>query len=95
MATQKRTVGTVTGATTAGGGLGAALSRIAVEFFPRLENVEAAVTVVLTVALALVAGYLVPPKDREQVGDIIGGGGYTPPKSDPKLKPQGTEQGMK
>ena len=68
---QSRTVGVVTGATTAGGGLGAAIAQILIEFFPRLENVEAAVTVVLTVALALVAGYLVPNRDREKVQQIL------------------------
>ena len=68
---QKRQVGKVTGVTTAGGGLGAALAQIAVEFIPRLENVEAAVTVVLTVALALVAGYLVPPEHRDVVTDAL------------------------
>lgn len=57
-----RKVGTVTGVTTVGGGLGAALAQILVHFVPRLEEVESAVTVVLTVALALVAGWAVPPQ---------------------------------
>jgi len=62
---QNRTVGPVTGAATAGGGLGAALAQILVHLWPYLEPVESAVTVVLTVALALIAGYLIPPKDPE------------------------------
>ena len=60
---QNRTVGPVTGAATAGGGLGAALAQILIHFRPYLEPVESAVTVVLTVVLALIGGYLVPPKD--------------------------------
>lgn len=60
---QNRVVGPVTGAATAGGGIGAALAQILVHFWPYLEPVESAVTVVLTVALALIGGYLVPPKD--------------------------------
>lgn len=68
---ETRKVGTVTGVTTVGGGLGAALAQIAVEFIPRLEAVESAVTVVLTVALALVAGWAVPPQggDSEYYGE--------------------------
>lgn len=60
---QNRKVGQVTGAATAGGGLGAALAQILVHLWPYLGPVESAVTVVFTVALSLVAGYLVPPKD--------------------------------
>lgn len=58
----KRTVGSVTGATTAGGTLGAALAQVIVHIWPYLEPVSAAVTVILTAILALVGGYLVPPK---------------------------------
>ena len=60
---QNRVVGPVTGAATAGGVLGAAISQIIIHFWPYLEPVESAVTVVLTVVLALVGGFLVPPKD--------------------------------
>ena len=62
---QNRTVGPVTGAATAGGGLGAAIAQIIIHFWPYLEPVESAVTVVLTVILALVGGYLVPPENPE------------------------------
>ena len=62
---QNRVVGPVTGAATAGGGLGAAIAQIIIHFWPYLEPVESAVTVVLTVILALVGGYLVPPKNPE------------------------------
>ena len=60
---QNRKVGQVTGAATAGGGLGAALAQILVHLWPYLDPVESAVTVVLTVALSLIGGFLVPPKD--------------------------------
>ena len=60
---QNRQIGPVTGAATAGGGLGAAIAQIIIHFWPYLEPVESAVTVVLTVVLALVGGYLIPPKD--------------------------------
>ena len=60
---QNRVVGPVTSAATAGGGLGAAIAQIIIHFWPYLEPVESAVTVVLTVVLALVGGFLVPPKD--------------------------------
>ena len=60
---QNRQIGPVTGAATAGGGLGAALAKILVHLWPYLQPVESAVTVVLTVALALTGGYLIPPKD--------------------------------
>ena len=63
MADRKRQVGKVTGVTTAGGGLGAALAQILVHVWPYLEPVEPAVTVVLTVILALVFGWAVPPQD--------------------------------
>lgn len=66
---QNRTVGPVTSATAVGGGLGAALAQILVHLWPYLEPVESAVTVVLTAILALVAGYLVPPKDPE--GNLV------------------------
>lgn len=62
---QNRVVGPVTGAATAGGGLGAAIAQIIIHFWPYLEPVESAVTVVLTVILALAGGYMVPPKNPE------------------------------
>lgn len=59
----KRTVGPVTGASAVGGSLGAAIGQLIVHFFPTLEPVETAVTVIITAILAVVGGYLVPPKD--------------------------------
>lgn len=67
----KRTVGPVTGASTAGGGLGAALSQILVHYIDSLSEVETAVTVVLTVVLALIGGYLIPPQGRDQWDEIM------------------------
>ena len=61
--TQKRSVGPVTGASAVGGSLGAAIGQLIVHFFPTLEPVETAVTVIITAVLAVVGGYLVPPKD--------------------------------
>ena len=59
----KRTVGPVTGASAVGGSLGAAIGQLIVHFFPTLEPVETAVTVIITAVLAVIGGYLVPPKD--------------------------------
>lgn len=61
--TQKRSVGPVTGASAVGGSLGAAIGQLIVHFFPTLGPVETAVTVIITAILAVVGGYLVPPKD--------------------------------
>jgi len=61
--TQKRSIGPVTGASAVGGSLGAAIGQLIVHFFPTLEPVETAVTVIITAILAVVGGYLVPPKD--------------------------------
>ena len=71
MTTQKRQVGAVTGASAVGGSLGAAIGQLIIHFVPSLEPVETAVTVIVTAILAVVGGYLVPPKDRESLG--IGG----------------------
>lgn len=60
---QKRSIGPVTGASAVGGSLGAAIGQLVVHFFPTLEPVETAVTVIITAVLAVVGGYLVPPKD--------------------------------
>lgn len=60
---QKRSVGPVTGASAVGGSLGAAIGQLVVHFFPTLQPVETAVTVIITAILAVVGGYLVPPKD--------------------------------
>lgn len=60
---RKRTVGPVTAAASAGGGLGHALADIFVHFFPALEPVGGSLGIVITVMLGLIAGYLVPPKD--------------------------------
>lgn len=65
--TPKRTVGAVTGAATAGGTVGAAIAQIIVHLVPSLDPVEAAITVLLTAILALVGGYLVPPKPVHQL----------------------------
>src|SRR5699024_11561905 len=66
-----RTVGPVTGAATAGGGLGAAIAQILVHYVDSLAEVETAVTVVITVALALIGGYLIPPQHRNQWENFI------------------------
>lgn len=63
MATNKRTVGPVTGASAVGGSLGAALAQLIVHVWPYLQEVEAAVTIIMTAILAVVGGYLIPPKD--------------------------------
>lgn len=63
MSELRRTVGPVTGASAVGGSLGAAIGQLIVHFFPTLEPVETAVTVIITAILAVVGGYLVPPKD--------------------------------
>src|SRR5699024_4251711 len=68
MTTQKRQVGAVTGASAVGGSLGAAIGQLVIHFAPSLEPVETAVTVIVTAVLALVGGYLAPPKDRESLG---------------------------
>lgn len=68
MTTQKRQVGAVTGASAVGGSLGAAIGQLIIHFAPSLEPVEAAVTVIVTAILAVIGGYLVPPKDREALG---------------------------
>lgn len=60
---QKRSIGPVTGASAVGGSLGAAIGQLVVHFFPTLEPVETAVTVIITAVLAVIGGYLVPPKD--------------------------------
>ena len=60
---QKRSVGPVTGASAVGGSLGAAIGQLVVHFFPTLQPVETAVTVIITAILAVVGGWLVPPKD--------------------------------
>ena len=59
----KRSVGPVTGASAVGGSLGAAIGQLIVHFFPTLEPVETAVTVIITAVLSVIGGYLVPPKD--------------------------------
>lgn len=66
--TQKRQVGAVTGASAVGGSLGAAIGQLIIHFFPSMQPVETAVTVIVTAILAVVFGYLVPPKDREALG---------------------------
>ena len=66
-----RTVGPVTGAATAGGGLGAAIAQILVHYVDSLAEVETAVTIVITVALALIGGYLIPPQHRDLWEDLI------------------------
>lgn len=63
MSELKRSIGPVTGASAVGGSLGAAIGQLIVHFFPTLEPVETAVTVIITAVLAVVGGYLVPPKD--------------------------------
>ena len=68
MTTRKRQVGAVTGASAAGGSLGAAIGQLIIHFAPSLEPVETAVTVIVTAVLAVVGGYLVPSKDREPLG---------------------------
>lgn len=68
MTTRKRQVGAVTGASAAGGSLGAAIGQLIIHFAPSLEPVETAVTVIVTAILAVVGGYLVPSKDRESLG---------------------------
>lgn len=67
----KRSVGPVTGASASGGGLGAALSEILVHSFPSWQGIETPITVVLTVGLALIGGYLIPPKDRDLWNEVL------------------------
>ncbi|PXA76484.1 hypothetical protein [Auritidibacter sp. NML100628] len=59
---QKRKIGPVTGATTVGGALGASIAQIIIHFVPSLQPLESAVTVIITVILAVTAGWLVPPQ---------------------------------
>ena len=79
MANKRRTVGPVTGASAVGGSLGAAIGQLIVHFFPTLQPVETAVTVIITAVLAVVGGYLVPPKDDDapdyEIHDELEGGG--------------------
>lgn len=78
MAIQKRSVGGVTTASAAGGGLGAALAQLVIHIFPYMEGTEAALSVVLTVLVGLLGGYLVPPKDEgvEQTVETVYELGY-------------------
>ncbi|WGH80592.1 hypothetical protein QDX25_07190 [Auritidibacter ignavus] len=68
---QKRTVGAVTGATTVGGALGAAIAQIIAHFVTSLQPVETAVTIIVTALLAVVSGYLVPPQARPILAGTI------------------------
>lgn len=61
----KRSIKGVTTASAAGGGLGAALAQVIIHVFPYMEGTEAALSVILTVLVGLLGGYLVPPKDEE------------------------------
>ena len=65
MANQKRSIKGVTTASAAGGGLGAALAQLVIHIFPYMEGTEAALSVILTVLVGLLGGYLVPPQDEE------------------------------
>lgn len=60
-----RTVGAVTGTTTAGATAGAAIAQIITWAWPQTTEIEAAITVLLTLALGILAGWAVPPKDAE------------------------------
>lgn len=59
----KRSIKGVTTASATGGGLGAALAQLVIHLFPYMEGTEAALSVVMTVLVGLLGGYLVPPKD--------------------------------
>lgn len=63
MANHKRSIKGATTASAAGGGLGAALAQLVIHIFPYMEGTEAALSVVMTVLVGLLGGYLVPPKD--------------------------------
>ena len=60
---RKRTVGPVTAAASAGGGVGYAIADILVHFFPTLEPISGPLGMMITVGLGIIFGYLVPPKD--------------------------------
>ena len=60
----KRSIKGVTTASAAGGGLGAALAQVIIHVFPYMEGTEAALSVILTVLVGLLGGYLVPPQDE-------------------------------
>src|SRR5699024_2613283 len=67
MANQKRSIKGVTTASATGGGLGAALAQLVIHIFPYMEGTEAALSVILTVLVGLLGGYLVPPSKDEEV----------------------------
>ena len=71
MAIQKRSVGGVTTASATGGGLGAALAQLVIHIFPYMEGTEAALSVILTVLVGLLGGYLVPPAQDEEFEELI------------------------
>ncbi|MDY6054331.1 hypothetical protein [Micrococcus sp.] len=58
----RRTVGPVTGAATAGGVIGVAIAQIITHIWPELDPIQDPIAVLLTAALALVGGWLVPPQ---------------------------------
>lgn len=69
--TTKRTVGAVTGTSTAGATAGAAIAQIITWAWPQTAEIEAAITVLLTLALGILAGWAVPPKDDEETNVVL------------------------
>ena len=67
----KRSIKGVTTASAAGGGLGAALAQVVIHVFPYMEGTEAALSVILTVLVGLLGGYLVPPAQDEEFEEVI------------------------
>lgn len=71
MAIQKRTIGGVTTASSAGAGLGLAVAEVLAHLFPGLAGIEMPLSIIITVLFGLVAGWLVPPKQQEVVEELV------------------------
>lgn len=78
----KRQVGKVTGATSAAGALGAAVSQLVVGLAAMDPELGGPLTVIFTTVFALAGGYLVKPEQREYLDEVIGGLDFEGPDPD-------------
>lgn len=60
--TPRRSIGPITATTAGGGAAGAALAQVIVWAYPAAGPIEGALSVLLTLGLGALAGFLVPPK---------------------------------
>lgn len=78
----RRQVGKVTGAASAAGALGAAVSQLVVGLAAIDPELGGPLTVIFTTIFALAGGYLVKPEQREYLDDVIGGLDFEGPDPD-------------